>query len=220
IVVLKKDASYKDSNINGLEKQVERLKKEKDENQFKIDKYENASKSLDQLIANQISDNNKKGLGYNVVNKGASENVSKEVKKTSDDPIIEDWASDCDEDETVVLESLNVQKPKQTDQPRKFAKNYKSNDPPLSKGYTFGSGEDSLKLIELMDLCTKLIDKVTILENALKQSKESHVQTLTMLMKKVKRLEDKLKVMNSDAKEYLISEDPVKQGRMEETENA
>ncbi|GKD87244.1 hypothetical protein Tco_1358398, partial [Tanacetum coccineum] len=56
-----------------------------------------------------------------------------------------------------------------------------------------GSGEDSLKLIELMDLCTKLIDKVTILENALKQSKESHVQTLTMLMKKVKRLEDKLK---------------------------
>ncbi|GJW35072.1 hypothetical protein Tco_0057992 [Tanacetum coccineum] len=44
-----------------------------------------------------------------------------------------------------------------------------------------------------MDLCTKLIDKVTILENALKQSKESHVQSLTMLMKKVKRLEDKLK---------------------------
>ncbi|GJZ40627.1 hypothetical protein Tco_0587513 [Tanacetum coccineum] len=50
-------------------------------------------------------------------------------------------------------------------------------------GYILGSGEDSLKLIELMDLCTKLIDKVTILENALKQSKESHAQTLTMLMK-------------------------------------
>ncbi|GKB73937.1 hypothetical protein Tco_0935349, partial [Tanacetum coccineum] len=63
----------------------------------------------------------------------------------------------------------------------------------LLQGKRFGSGEDSLKLIELMDLCTKLIDKVTILENALKQSKESHVQTLTMLMKKVKRLEDKLK---------------------------
>ncbi|GKE54330.1 hypothetical protein Tco_1489486, partial [Tanacetum coccineum] len=47
------------------------------------------------------------------------ENVSKEVKKTSDAPIIEDWVSDCDEDETVVLESLNVQKPKQADQPRK-----------------------------------------------------------------------------------------------------
>ncbi|GJZ36913.1 putative ribonuclease H-like domain-containing protein [Tanacetum coccineum] len=58
--------------------------------------------------------------GYGVkVNKSASENVSKEVKKTLDAPIIEDWFSDCDEDETVVLESLNVQKPKQADQPRK-----------------------------------------------------------------------------------------------------
>ncbi|GJZ80731.1 hypothetical protein Tco_0645725, partial [Tanacetum coccineum] len=67
IAILKRDASYKDSDINGLEKQVKRLKKEKEENQFKIDNYENASKSLEQLIANQISDNNKKGLGYNVV---------------------------------------------------------------------------------------------------------------------------------------------------------
>ncbi|GJY22138.1 hypothetical protein Tco_0394704 [Tanacetum coccineum] len=400
IVVLKRDASFNESNINGLEKQVERLKKEKEENQFKIDNFKNASKSLEQLIANQISDNHKKGLGYNAfsppltglfappsvdlsslgikkfkepefegygvkVDKGASENVSKEVKKTSDAPIIKDWVSNCDEDKTVVLESLNVQKPKQVDQPRKvsqnlrnnstswnipkpkklgigsqftpkacfvcesfnhlikdcdfhnknmvqkpvlnnvkkvtgqrevrlvwtnamrvnhqkisntrrnfaptavltksglipfstarqsfsrkaapvsavrpfntavhkpfvnvakprtnvfqkahsslrrpfyqqtvlknsnkvntanvisvntFAKNYKSNDPPLSKGYILGSGEDSLKLIELMDLCTKLIDKVTILENALKQSKESHAQTLTMLMNKYKQM--------------------------------
>ncbi|GKE46628.1 hypothetical protein Tco_1477886, partial [Tanacetum coccineum] len=29
-----------------------------------------------------------------------------------------------------------------------------SNDPPLSRGYTFGSGEDCLKLLELMELCT------------------------------------------------------------------
>ncbi|GJY71909.1 hypothetical protein Tco_0475612 [Tanacetum coccineum] len=134
IVVLKRDASFNESDINALKKQVERLKKEKEDNQFKIDNFENASKSLDQLIGNQISDNNKKGLGYNVVpplltglfappsidlsnsglkkfkqpefegygvkvNNGASENVSKEVKKTLDAPIIEDWVSDCDEDE-------------------------------------------------------------------------------------------------------------------------
>ncbi|GJV85460.1 ribonuclease H-like domain-containing protein [Tanacetum coccineum] len=156
IAVLKRDASYKDSDINGLEKQVERLKKEKEENQFKIDNYENASKSLDQMIGNQLVGNNKKGLGYNnvpplliglfappsvdlsslgiekfkkpkfegygvKVTKSASENVSKEVKKTLDAPIIEDWVSDCDEDETVVLKSLNVQKPKQADQPRKVS---------------------------------------------------------------------------------------------------
>ncbi|GJY90542.1 hypothetical protein Tco_0505738 [Tanacetum coccineum] len=86
-------------------------------------------------------------------------------------------------------------------------------------GYTLGSEEDSLKLIELMDLCTKLIDKFSILENALKQSKETHAQTQTMLMKKVKRSEDKLKFSNtrkkarmviSDAIEYLISEDRIR----------
>ncbi|GKB62010.1 putative ribonuclease H-like domain-containing protein [Tanacetum coccineum] len=31
-----------------------------------------------------------------------------------------------------------------------------SNDPPLSRGYTLRSGEDSMKLLELMELCTKL----------------------------------------------------------------
>ncbi|GJV41685.1 hypothetical protein Tco_1420125 [Tanacetum coccineum] len=72
-------------------------------------------------------------------------------------------------------------------------------------GYTLGSGEDSLKLIELMDLCTKLIDKVTILENALKQSKETHAQTLTMLMKKVKRLEDKLKSIFEEMHEWSMT---------------
>ncbi|GJW93902.1 hypothetical protein Tco_0173574 [Tanacetum coccineum] len=162
IVVLKRDASFNESYINALKKQVEKIKKEKEDNQFKIDNFENASKSLDQLIGNQISDNNKKGLGYNVipspltslfappsidlsnsrlekfkqpefegygvkVNKGASENVSKEVKKTSDAPIIEDWVSDCDEDETVVLESLNVQKPKHADQPMKVSQNPRNN---------------------------------------------------------------------------------------------
>ncbi|GJV51363.1 hypothetical protein Tco_1447104 [Tanacetum coccineum] len=34
----------------------------------------------------------------------------------------------------------------------------KSNDPPLSIGYTLGSGEDNMKLLELMELCTKLSD--------------------------------------------------------------
>ncbi|GJY21342.1 hypothetical protein Tco_0393908 [Tanacetum coccineum] len=40
---------------------------------------------------------------------------------------IEHWVSDCDEDETVVLESLNVQKPKQADQPRKVSQNPRNN---------------------------------------------------------------------------------------------
>ncbi|GKD07643.1 hypothetical protein Tco_1187328 [Tanacetum coccineum] len=47
--------------------EIERLKKEKESNQFKIDNFENASKSLDKLIGSQISDNNRKGVGYNAV---------------------------------------------------------------------------------------------------------------------------------------------------------
>ncbi|GJY56352.1 ribonuclease H-like domain-containing protein [Tanacetum coccineum] len=67
IAVLKRDASFKDSEINAPNIQIEKLKKEKESNQIKIDNFENASKSLDKLIGSQISNNNRKGVGYNVV---------------------------------------------------------------------------------------------------------------------------------------------------------
>ncbi|GJY66536.1 putative ribonuclease H-like domain-containing protein [Tanacetum coccineum] len=43
-------------------------------------------------------------------------------------------------------------------QTRFEAASKQSNDPPLSRGYTLGSGEDSMKLNELMELCIKLSD--------------------------------------------------------------
>ncbi|GJS32012.1 hypothetical protein Tco_0727803 [Tanacetum coccineum] len=55
--------------------------------------------SLKEMLLTKTSDSN--GLEKIQVNKSASENVSKEVKKTSDAPIIEDWVSDCDEIEIV-----------------------------------------------------------------------------------------------------------------------
>ncbi|GJT31469.1 hypothetical protein Tco_0911744 [Tanacetum coccineum] len=67
IVVLKRDASFNEPEINALKIQIERLKKEKESNQIKIVNFENASKSLDKLIGSQISDNNRKGMGYNAV---------------------------------------------------------------------------------------------------------------------------------------------------------
>ncbi|GJT75210.1 hypothetical protein Tco_1041935 [Tanacetum coccineum] len=84
-------------------------------------------------------------------------------------------------------------------------------DLPLPGGYTPGSVEDS------------------ILETELKKTKEVHGKALTKLVKKVKRLEDKLKSTNkrkkakiviSDEEEELVSEDSSKQGRIEETEYA
>ncbi|GJT59752.1 putative ribonuclease H-like domain-containing protein [Tanacetum coccineum] len=167
IAVLKRDASFKDSEINALNIQIEKLKKEKESNQIKIDNFENASKNLDKLIGSQIFDNNRKGVGYNAipppptglfapptidlsssglkefqqpefegyrvkVNKSVSENSSNEIKKTTGAPIIEDWVSDCDEDESEVMVSNNVQhkselKPEQAKQPRKISENPRNN---------------------------------------------------------------------------------------------
>ncbi|GKA79785.1 ribonuclease H-like domain-containing protein [Tanacetum coccineum] len=67
IAVLKRDTSFKDLEINALNTQIEKLKKEKESNQIKIYNFKNASKSLDKLIGSQISDNNRKGVGYNDV---------------------------------------------------------------------------------------------------------------------------------------------------------
>nr|GEY06140.1 ribonuclease H-like domain-containing protein [Tanacetum cinerariifolium] len=70
IVVLKRDALFRDLEINALNLQIEILKKEKESNQIKIHNFENASKSLDKLIGGQITDNSKTGFrftSYNVV---------------------------------------------------------------------------------------------------------------------------------------------------------
>ncbi|GJT61200.1 putative ribonuclease H-like domain-containing protein [Tanacetum coccineum] len=64
IYVLKRDTSFKDSEINALKSEIEKLKKEKESNQIKINKFENASKSLDKLIWSQISDKSRKGVGF------------------------------------------------------------------------------------------------------------------------------------------------------------
>ncbi|GJR36570.1 hypothetical protein Tco_1212254 [Tanacetum coccineum] len=73
-----------------------------------------------------------------------------------------------------------------------------SNKPPLSRANTLGSGEDSIKLQELMDLCTKLPDKVLDLEN----------------VKDAQALEIK-KIESSAEKSLGDPEDASKQGRNE-----
>ncbi|GKA03493.1 hypothetical protein Tco_0676274 [Tanacetum coccineum] len=67
IAVLKRDVLFKDSKINALKIEIEKLKNEKESNQIKINYFENASKSLDKLIGSQISNNGRKGVVYNAV---------------------------------------------------------------------------------------------------------------------------------------------------------
>ncbi|GJS65097.1 ribonuclease H-like domain-containing protein [Tanacetum coccineum] len=147
IVVLKRDASFNESKINALKIQIERLKKEKESNQIKIDNFENASKSLDKLIGSQISDNNRKCVGYNAVAPlptclfaPPTIDLSNSGLEEFKQPKFEGYRVKVKKnDETMekVSKSANVQKPKQADQPRKVSQNTRNNstnwNTPMSK---------------------------------------------------------------------------------------
>ncbi|GJU46930.1 putative ribonuclease H-like domain-containing protein [Tanacetum coccineum] len=67
VAVLKREVACKDYKINILKSEFEKVKQEKEGIEFKIEKFDKASKGLDKLLGNQITDKSKKGLGYNVV---------------------------------------------------------------------------------------------------------------------------------------------------------
>ncbi|GJZ23407.1 uncharacterized mitochondrial protein-like protein [Tanacetum coccineum] len=62
------DIQVGEITISELRKKLEKLQKEKDSIQFNVDKFENASESLNKLIECQIVDNCKKSLGYEKYN--------------------------------------------------------------------------------------------------------------------------------------------------------
>ncbi|GJV84501.1 hypothetical protein Tco_1524399 [Tanacetum coccineum] len=93
-----------------------------------------------------------------------------------------------------------------------------SNDPPLSRVNTLRSGEDRLKLKELMALYTKLSDKVIDLEI----TKTVQAKEIASLKKRVKKLERKTKSktlgmnlfkIGTSRRRSLGEEDASKQGR-------
>ncbi|GJY71619.1 hypothetical protein Tco_0475322 [Tanacetum coccineum] len=67
VVVLKREVGCKNYEINMLKSELEKVKLEKDGIDFEIEKFDKASKDLDQLLGSQITDKIKKGLGYSAV---------------------------------------------------------------------------------------------------------------------------------------------------------
>ncbi|GKA65585.1 hypothetical protein Tco_0765292 [Tanacetum coccineum] len=65
--VLKREVGIKQYAINMLKTKFEKVKQEKDDIEFKIDKFDKDSKDLDQLLESQITNKSKKGLGYSAV---------------------------------------------------------------------------------------------------------------------------------------------------------
>ncbi|GKB62843.1 hypothetical protein Tco_0919029, partial [Tanacetum coccineum] len=63
------------------------------------------------------------------------------------------------------------------------------NESPIHVVYLHGSDEGRLKLNELTDLVTKLFDKIGVLENDLKTTKQTYSSAFTKLILRVKKLE-------------------------------
>ncbi|GJV06277.1 hypothetical protein Tco_1343933, partial [Tanacetum coccineum] len=63
----KREVGVKTYEFNMLKTEFEKVKQGKEGIDFKIEKFENASKDLDKLLGSQITNNSKKGLGYSVV---------------------------------------------------------------------------------------------------------------------------------------------------------
>nr|GEV55821.1 hypothetical protein [Tanacetum cinerariifolium] len=80
-------------------------------------------------------------------------------------------------------------------------------DSPLTGGYTPGSDEGRLKLLELMDICTALSNMVTRLENKLSSTKAVYYKAFITLTKRVKKLEIQLKQKRSKAVIYSSNEE-------------
>ncbi|GJV57090.1 hypothetical protein Tco_1458095 [Tanacetum coccineum] len=67
VAVLKREVACKGYEINVLKSEFEKFKQEKEGIEFKIEKFDKASKDLDKLLGSQITDKSKKGLGYSAV---------------------------------------------------------------------------------------------------------------------------------------------------------
>ncbi|GJY95114.1 putative ribonuclease H-like domain-containing protein [Tanacetum coccineum] len=66
-----------------------------------------------------------------------------------------------------------------------------AHDSPLPRVYTLRSNEGSLQQNELMDLVTKLTDRIEVLENDMQQTKKVYSFALTKLILRMKKLEKK-----------------------------
>ncbi|GKD13594.1 hypothetical protein Tco_1198001, partial [Tanacetum coccineum] len=63
----KREEGCKNYEISVLKTGFEKVKQEKEGIDFKIEKFNSASKSLDKLLESQITDKSKKGLGYHAI---------------------------------------------------------------------------------------------------------------------------------------------------------
>ncbi|GKA86021.1 putative ribonuclease H-like domain-containing protein, partial [Tanacetum coccineum] len=113
VAVLKREVACKDYEISVLKTEFEKVKQEKEGIEFKIEKFDNASKSLDKLLGSQITDRNPKFKSYGSKDSKLESNIvcdkkSDDSKENSDDSLVKEQVS---KDTSSFVESpLNVDK--------------------------------------------------------------------------------------------------------------
>ncbi|GJS91104.1 retrovirus-related pol polyprotein from transposon TNT 1-94 [Tanacetum coccineum] len=98
------------------------------------------------------------------------------------------------------------------------------NESPLHVVHSHGSDEGSLKLIELMNLVTKLSERIVVLEDDLKKTKQTYSAAFTKLILRIKKLESKVKTGKARKRARVVlsedeEDDSSKQGRIDEDPN-
>ncbi|GJS44360.1 putative ribonuclease H-like domain-containing protein [Tanacetum coccineum] len=104
VAVLKREVACKDYEINMLKSEFEKVKQEKEGIEFKIEKFDKASKDLDQLFEPEFK-------GYGTENSKQESNIvcdkkSDDSKKSSDDSLVKEQVSK--DTSSFVESSLNV----------------------------------------------------------------------------------------------------------------
>ncbi|GJS33056.1 hypothetical protein Tco_0531438 [Tanacetum coccineum] len=141
---------------------------------------------------------------------------SRPIPLVADETITKEWE---DRMERAATTASSLEAEQDSEAQTRFKTTFKqSNDPPLSRVNTLRSGEDRLKFKELMELCTKLSDRVLDLET----TKIAQVKEIANLKKRVKKLERKRKSripwmnlfkIGTSRRRSLGEEDASKQGR-------
>ncbi|GJY95945.1 hypothetical protein Tco_0512306 [Tanacetum coccineum] len=115
IKLLKREVYLRDLDITELKRNLELVTKEKDEVQLKVQKLENSSKSLSELLDRHIMDNLDDCVE---VNKSASESVVEKLTVETNKPktarkedgalIIEDWVSEREEEDVPKIKIVEM----------------------------------------------------------------------------------------------------------------
>ncbi|GJX93182.1 ribonuclease H-like domain-containing protein [Tanacetum coccineum] len=98
------------------------------------------------------------------------------------------------------------------------------NESPLHVVHSHGSDEGSLKLNELMNLVTKLFERIRVLEDDLKKTKYTYSFAFTKLILGIKKLEATVKTGKARKRARVVlsedeEDDSSKQGRIDEDPN-